>query len=212
MRKILLLRHAAVDAPGEPHRCLGSRTDPPILPIPDADREALAALLRRENVRAVWSSPLLRCRQTAAAIAGELPVGVAPGLRERDCGTWDGLSFDEIRSRFPEEYARRGADPALPPPGGEPPDMAAARALEALRYLAGRTEGSFAAVAHAGVNRALLCALLGRPFAEMRALPQPYLCVNVLLFDGKAFSAAAVGLPPGAPEGLPQGGYHEKAL
>ena len=144
---------------------------------------------------------MLRCRQTAEALAGALPVGIVPGLAEQDCGLWDGLSFDEIRARFPEEYARRGVDPALPPPGGEPPEQAAARGLRALSALMARTEGNVAAVAHAGLNRCMLCALTGRPMAEMRTIPQAHLCMNVLNYDGGRFTVDAVGLP------IHEGGY-----
>ena len=137
---------------------------------------------------------MLRCRQTAEAMAGDLPVGLVPGLEELDCGLWDGLSFDEIRARYPEEYARRGLDPALPPPGGEPPEHAAARGLAALYALAARTQGDLAVVAHAGLNRAVLCALTGRPMAELRTLPQAHLCMNVLRYDGARFTVDAVGV------------------
>ena len=39
----------------------------------------------------------------------------------------------------------------------------------------------------------MLCALQGLPMREMRALPQPYLCVNTLQYDGARFTVAAVG-------------------
>ena len=193
MRTILLFRHAPVDHFSGASCCLGSRTDVPASPEALAAAAKLAPLLREAGVASVWHSPMLRCRQTAEAMAGGLPVGSVPGLEELDCGQWDGLSFDEIRARFPEEYARRGADGALPPPGGEAPEEAARRGLAALRALVERTEGSIAVVAHAGINRAMLCSLTGRPMAEMRALAQPYLCVNVLRFDGADFSVEAVG-------------------
>ena len=194
MKTILLFRHAPADYMGGKSCCLGSRTD---APITEAGRRAAGALtpyLRERKITAVRSSPMLRCRQTAEAMAGGLPTGPVPGLEELDCGLWDGLSFDDIRARFPEEYARRGEDPALPPPGGEPPDHAARRGLAALRTLALQADGDLAVVAHAGLNRCMLCALTGRNMAEMRALPQPYLCVNVLRFDGAHFTVDAVGV------------------
>lgn len=139
---------------------------------------------------------MLRCRQTAAAMAGGLPVQCVPGLEELDCGDWDGLPFDEIKARWPEHYARRGEAPALPPPGGEAPAEAAMRGLAALLSLLGRTEGDLAVVGHAGLNRAVLCALQGRPMAEMRTLPQPYLCVNVLHCGGGGLTVEAIGRSP----------------
>ena len=195
MKTIYLFRHAQTDWRSGTPCCLGSRTDAPITAEGLAAAEVCAPYLRETAIESVWSSPMLRCRQTAQAIAGDLPVGTVPGLEELDCGDWDGLSFDEIRARYPEDYARRGLDPALPPPGGEPPDHAAARGLAALYDLAARTRGDLAIVAHAGLNRAVLCALLEKPFAEMRTLPQPYLCVNILRYDGGRFAVDAVGIP-----------------
>ena len=194
MRTILLFRHAPVDYMEGQRYCLGSRTDAPASAAGLAAAARCAAVLRAHEVRAVGASPMRRSMQTAAAMSAGLPVLCAPGLEELDCGAWDGLSFNEIRARFPEDYARRGADPALPPPGGETLDHAAARGLAALRALAAETEGNLAVVAHAGLNRAMLCALLGRPFSEGRALPQPCLCRNVLRYDGARFIVEAVGI------------------
>ena len=138
---------------------------------------------------------MLRCCQTAQAMSGGLPVDTVPGLEELDCGAWDGLAFEEIRARFPEEYARRGKDPTLPPPGGETLEHASQRGLAALYALAERTKGNLAVVAHAGINRAMLCALMHLSLSEYRSLPQPYLCANVLRYHGARFSVAAVGCP-----------------
>lgn len=195
MKTIYLFRHAQTDWRSGTPCCLGSRTDAPITAEGRAAACALAPLLRERGIEAVRSSPMLRCRQTAQAMSGDLPVGTVPGLEELDCGDWDGLSFDEIRARYPEDYARRGLDPALPPPGGETPAHAAQRGLAALYDLAARTRGDLAVVAHAGLNRAVLCALLNKPFQEMRTLPQPYLCVNILRYDGGRFAVGAVGIP-----------------
>ena len=195
MRTILLFRHASADWLGGRKCCLGSRTDAPITPAGRDAAAKLAPLLRASEIASVWHSPMLRCRQTAEAMSGGLPTGSVPGLEELDCGEWDGKSFDEICARFPEAYARRGADPALPPPGGETPEHAAERGLAALQALAARTEGNLAVVAHAGINRAMLCRLTGLPMAEMRSLPQDHLCMNVLRYDGARFSVAAVGQP-----------------
>ena len=195
MQTILLFRHAPVDDPDGLSRCLGSRTEVSASAAGLAAAGRCAAVLRAAEIRAVWSSPMRRCLQTAAVMSAGLPVLCAPGLTELDCGEWDGLTFDCIRSRWPEIYALRGEDPALPPPGGETPAHAAQRALSALRKIAEQTEGNVAAVAHAGLNRALLCALQGLPMSAMRALPQPYLCRNILHYDGVRFTVAAVGIP-----------------
>ena len=196
MRTILLFRHGPVEAPGGRKRCLGSRTDVPAAPEALAAAAACAPLLQRLGIRTVCCSPMLRCRQSAQALSGGAPPMIVPGLEELDCGDWDGLGFDEIQARYPEAFASRGADPALPPPGGETLEQAARRGLAALRDLLGRTDGDLAVVAHAGINRAMLCTLLHMPLSEQRTLPQDYLCVNVLRYDGALLTVSAVGLPP----------------
>ena len=208
MRTILLIRHAPADYRNGTSCCLGSRTDVPATVAGLEKAKELAPLLKEAGVASVWHSPMLRCRQTAEALADGLPVAPLPGLEELDCGVWDGLSFDEIRARWPAHYARRGEDPALPPPGGEDPADAAARGLAALTALMQRTEGNLAVVAHAGIDRAMLCALQNLPMREMRGIPQTHLCVNILRYDGKRFTVAAAGLTAPTKEEI----EHEKAL
>ena len=195
MKTIYLFRHAPVDFPDGKKRCLGSGTDLPASPAGLAEAAALAPALAARGIQRIYTSPMLRCRQTAAALAGEIPLEVLPGLIELDCGDWEGLTFEEIRERWPEHYARRGDDAALPPPGGEDLAAAARRGIAALTAALSRSEGDIAAVCHSGLNRAMLCALTGRSLAEMRALPQPYLCVNVLHYDGERLTVDTIGTP-----------------
>jgi probable phosphoglycerate mutase len=76
----------------------------------------LAQRLLREGIRfdAIYSSDLTRAYQTAWEIGSLLKVAVQlwPPLREIDMGEWSGLTRDEIRDRYPDEYARleRGED------------------------------------------------------------------------------------------------------
>lgn len=193
MRTLYLLRHASPAGDGL-SRCLGGRSDPPLSAEGASACAALANLLATRDIRVVGSSPLLRCRQTAQLLFPEIQPVLLPGLAELDCGDWDGLPFSEIRARWPEHYARRGEDPTLPPPGGETLDRAAARAEAALRAFLTETAGDVALVGHNGANRALLCALTGTPYARYRDFPQPYLCINLLRWDGAVLTVDGVGL------------------
>jgi broad specificity phosphatase PhoE len=73
------------------------------------------------------------------------------------CGT--GCSVDQ----YPDLYAAWVADPAaLAPPGGETGYAALSRSMETLRELAADHAGQeILIVAHKGINRLLLCDLLG---------------------------------------------------
>jgi probable phosphoglycerate mutase len=86
-----------------------------------ATAERVAALVEGATVDAVVTSPLLRCRATADAIAGRLakPVRLEPDVVECDFGEWEGLTFVEVRERWPELLDGWLASPAVAPPGGE---------------------------------------------------------------------------------------------
>lgn len=197
MRTLYLLRHARPLLPAEPPCCLGSRSDVPLSPAGAADAAALKGLFQHLGVSAVGSSPMLRCRRTAELIADStFPIRLLPGMIEQDCGDWDGRSLRELRCSDPINYALRGTDDSIPPPGGEAPAAAAERGLAALGAFLAATEGDVAVVAHAGINRAILCRLTGTPMAQCRSIAQDYLCINTLHFDGDALTAAAVGQDP----------------
>ena len=86
-----------------------------------------AALARRiaglaVPVDVVLSSPLARCVRTAEAIAAAAhsgPVVIEPDLVECDFGDWEGLTFAEVRERYPDDLAAWLGSTAVAPPGGE---------------------------------------------------------------------------------------------
>ncbi|MFI6353573.1 bifunctional RNase H/acid phosphatase [Streptomyces sp. NPDC050743] len=78
------------------------------------------ALARRGTVEAVIASPLTRTRETAAIVATRLglDVTIEDGLRETDFGAWEGLTFGEVRDRYPDDLNAWLADPEAHPTGG----------------------------------------------------------------------------------------------
>lgn len=190
MRTVYLLRHAAPQLPDETRRwCLGSRSDPPLSLAGQSAAADLACRFADLGISAVGSSPLLRCIQTAEHLFPSQPVTVLPGMAELDCGAWDGLSFDAIRTEYPDLYALRGADPSVPPPGGESMASAAARGIAAITDFLAETGGDLVIVGHAGINRAVLCSLAARTFAEIRKIPMDYLRIHVLRHENGVLRA-----------------------
>src|SRR5690606_30739108 len=59
----------------------------------------------------VVSSPLMRARATAQAIADVVgtTVAVDQAFTQRSYGVWEGLTESQVRERWPEEFARREA-------------------------------------------------------------------------------------------------------
>ena len=183
MRTALLIRHGAV-GDGAEERFLGA-ADLPMSPAGEAQVRELAARLRLRAIPdAIYCSDLSRSLRTAELLADEsaIPIRVRPALREIEMGDWQGLSRREIAERRPEDYAARGRDIAnFRPPGGESFADLAARVLPCWRELVEDRETQVVAIAgHAGVNRVILCHLLGAPLANLFRIAQRLACVNVV--------------------------------
>lgn len=197
MRRIYLIRHAHPDFPLGAHMCLG-RTDTPLGPLGRMQAVLLGEELRNKGL-SVYASPLLRCRETAAPLGGEAVL--VPALAEQDMGPWDGLRFDEIRSRWPELYARRGGEPLLVPPGAETLAEVRLRVLPALRGCLDRGDGDLAVVSHASVIQTILAEVRGIPLSDSRPLRIPYAAYAVLCGDDdlRMESEASSPRPPLTP-------------
>ncbi|WP_030248898.1 bifunctional RNase H/acid phosphatase [Streptomyces violens] len=98
-------------------------------------REAAAALAVRGTVQAIVSSPLRRCRETAGTIAARLglDVRIEDGLRETDFGAWEGLTFSEVRERYPDDLNAWLASAKAEPTGGGESFAAVARRVAQTR-------------------------------------------------------------------------------
>lgn len=118
--QIVLVRHGATDWNLQ-GRCQGS-TDRELSEAGIRQAEQISRLLSGEKFDAVYSSHLRRARQTAELISRphELPVHIEEKLRELDHGELEGLTFNEIKSRYGEFLARWRTEPAdIRVPGGE---------------------------------------------------------------------------------------------
>ena len=147
---ILLARHGETDWNAE--RRVQGHTDRPLNGTGIAQARALAEELSADAIDAVYSSDLERAQQTAEVVADArgLPVETLPELRERDFGTWEGLTDEEVFERFPD--ARSG-----PWGDAESRDELGARILEACKRIASRHPGgSVLVVTHGGPVRAML--------------------------------------------------------
>ncbi len=149
--------------------------------------ERLAVRVRDHSISAIYSSPLSRAVETARIIATGcgLEPRVSDGLREIHHGHWEGLTRQEVETRFAVEYAAWEEDPfTFAPEGGESGVSVLARALPALREIVVRHAGlNVLAVSHKATIRLLLSSLLGfDPRGYRDRLDQAPACLNVLDF------------------------------
>jgi len=142
---------------------------------------------------AVFCSDLKRSVETAAILTEDRPDLVAvqrPELREIDLGEWDGLSFEAVQTAYPDEFLKRGWDIVhYQPPGGESFLDCTRRVIPTFYHLLHTTRGNILVVGHAGVNRIILCQVLGRSLADLLDIRQDYACVNLIQYDDGAFTA-----------------------
>ena len=181
MTTIYLLRHGAL-ADDSRNRFIG-QIDLPLAAEGIRQAQALAQTLRHENIGIIYCSDLLRSQQTAEIIADEInaPIEARRELREISLGNWEGLSRSEVKSTFPVQYAARGNDiENYRIPGGESFFECRLRALAAWEEILNCGSESVAVAGHAGINRLLLCHLLGIPVNNMFRIGQDYGCVNIV--------------------------------
>lgn len=132
----VLLRHGETALTPEKRFSGSGGTDPELSAAGLRQAEAVAAALAaRGTIQEIVSSPLTRCRQTAAAVAARLglDVQVERGLRETDFGAWEGLTFGEVRERYPDDLDAWLASPKAAPTGGGESFAAVARRVAATR-------------------------------------------------------------------------------
>jgi probable phosphoglycerate mutase len=164
----LLLRHG--QTPMSVQKRYAGRSDVPLTDV--GVRQAVAAARRLAPVRlgVIVTSPLRRAARTAEEIAAATgaPVVTDEGFRETDFGAWEGLTFAEVRERWPAEVTAWLADPALAPPGGESFTDVSTRVSDALhRVLAGRERQTILIVSHVTPIKTLVAAALLAPPAAL---------------------------------------------
>lgn len=197
MRHIYLIRHGQPEFPNEVPRCIG-RTDFPLSKAGLLQAQKLGSYFGEIPLESVYCSPLARAVQTAEEIAQtKIPVYKVEALQELYCGVWEGLTFDEIRSRYPELYAQRGTDPLqFAPERSERFPEGLARFRSAVEEIIKKSSGNIAIVAHTSVNRLLLCSLLKKSLNDLYSIRQPYGCINDLILENGALQVGRIGFPP----------------
>ncbi|MBU0926302.1 MAG: histidine phosphatase family protein [Spirochaetes bacterium] len=127
----------------------------------------LASYLSAKGVRRLLHSPQARAAQTAAIVASGLGLEAAepePLLMELDTGRFTGLTWDEIRERYPEEYEAFGYRSWEAVPDAESAEELYRRAVGAwgrLKAAAADAGGNVAAVSHGGTIQWLVRVTFG---------------------------------------------------
>ncbi|MEU5608841.1 bifunctional RNase H/acid phosphatase [Streptomyces sparsogenes] len=165
---LVLLRHGETALTPEKRFSGSGGSDPRLSPVGRRQAELVAAALAaRGTIQAVVSSPLTRCVETAEAVAArlDLDVRIEEGLRETDFGAWEGLTFGEVRERYPDDLqAWLTSSKTAPTGGGESFATVARRVALARDQLVARYAGRTALlVTHVTPIKTLVRLALGAP-------------------------------------------------
>lgn len=161
---------------------LAAPAEMPAVPVPDCPPLA------------IWHSPLRRAAQTAQAVhearQADAPLRPLDTLMELAQGQWEGLTHEEVQTRWPRELAAWRDDPLNnQAPGGESLRDGLERVREARATIladdASATEPAWTmAVAHDGVLRLLMLDLLGLGSDHFWSFPLTLASVSVLELGG----------------------------
>jgi broad specificity phosphatase PhoE len=169
MCTLLLVRHGETDwnAAGR----LQGHTDRPLNDYGRTQARRLAEQLHGDGIAAIYASDLVRARETAEILSERLglPVLLDADLRERNWGSWEGLTPDE---RLSVEFE------------GETTEEHRERMLRAVGQIAERHPGRrVVVVTHGGSMRRIQAAVAGA------ALPVVENCrVWAVAYEEDAFS------------------------
>jgi alpha-ribazole phosphatase len=158
---IWLVRHGQTEL--NRARRYQSVSDSPLTRFGERQAEALAHRLRRIPFRVALVSPTTRARATAETILGDREAPVVDDARwaETNQGAWEGLTYAEVRARYPAEAVARLSDPLNGRArGGESLAEVATRVAEGWRDLLRRNPGGrVLVVTHATPIQLILCTI-----------------------------------------------------
>ena len=155
--------------------------------------ERVGAALADEPFAAIYSSDLQRARDTARSISQTTDIAVQThiGLRERSFGLFEGKTFDEIASTWPQEAVRwQKRDPAYAPEGGGESLLDfRTRITRVVDALAAQHAGDqIVLVAHGGVMDVLYRAATRQQIQSPRTWALGNAAINRLLWTPQGLS------------------------
>lgn len=186
-RYIFLLRHCQTQL-ADRKRLIG-QYDVPLSEQGQDLSHRIGEILKKNNFRYVFSSELKRSKETAKIITSYINCQPKPliGLNEISLGQWDGMYVDDIKTKYPIEYEKRGKDIIrYTISEGENFLELQQRAKKTFNEIK-KHEGNILIVGHSGFNKTLLCELLKIPIDELHKMNQNYGCCNIIIEKDKDF-------------------------
>jgi 2,3-bisphosphoglycerate-dependent phosphoglycerate mutase len=178
--RLCIVRHGETAWNAE-HRVQG-QLDVPLNSIGQAQALAAAKVLAREKFDAIYSSDLSRALQTAQPTATLFSMKILPekDLRERHYGIFERLTYAEVKTRYPQDYARFEArDPEYAFRTGESLKGFSARSVSVIAKIVNQNKDrSILVFTHGGVLDKLYRFVTGLPLSAPRDFGIPNAGLN----------------------------------
>ena len=157
----------------------------------EAGKRGSAEVVRSESpdflisgLSAIYCSDLIRAVKSADIIAEQFDLKpmILAGLRERNFGEWEGMTFNEIEEKWPDAFSAWASNPLkFSPMGGESTSEVRERVMPAFNEITDKHKGqNIAIVSHGGVIRIILCELLGMPLENIFRIEQDFAALNII--------------------------------
>jgi alpha-ribazole phosphatase len=188
--RIHLIRHGQVV--GHDQKRYNGQTDVALTDLGVEQYHRLKERLADTPISACYTSDLTRCVTGANIICGQFAIDPVrrSELRELNIGIWEGLTWQEIKTNWPDEWQARLADLVhFRVTQGENLIEVEARVMPVIDEIVERHKGQeLLVVGHGGVNRIVLLNAIGAPLAGMFTIEQNFGCYNIIDYyaDGRA--------------------------
>lgn len=151
----------------------------------------LGKYLKNIKIEAIFSSPLKRALSTAEEINRYHDLEIIPtnGLIDYDFGEWQGISRQEIKTRYTELYNEWNTHPErVKIPGGETLNDVRNRALGFINDLTNKYRGTVILVSHRVVIKVIICALLELDNSHYWNIEQDTCGITTFTFENNRFT------------------------
>lgn len=181
-RLIYLVRHGETEL-GVEKRYIG-HADCSLSPKGIERIKSLKDSFLQLSISSVFSSDLLRARQTAEILFPNIKPITMTELREINMGIWDGLTLREVKGKYPEMYEERIQNIGdFVIPNAETFRQCQKRALYAMEKVISMSTGNVLICGHSGFFRVLLAGILDMNIGDIFKIKQDYGCINILKFN-----------------------------
>ena len=188
--KLIIIRHG--ETPWNARHRVQGLSDQPLSKEGLWQAELLCGRFAKTDIDAIYSSTLKRAKQTAQEVGKphpHVPIITDKILNEMDWGEWEGLTFSQIKRKFPKEFLKRQEDKFhFAPKNGESPSDLKKRLTPFLKKIVKKHKGqTVLIVGHGGVNRVLMGILMGWDGKRITDVLSKNTAVNILhVREGKS--------------------------